>query len=65
MVRQIRRGTLGPCGAGCPRVPVAPCSTPGSAPQVLPPFGGDADQELQRAGSLLLPAAHLPAAAAP
>ncbi|XP_062354835.1 organic solute transporter subunit alpha isoform X6 [Cinclus cinclus] len=33
--------------------------------EVLPPFGGDANQELQRAGSLLLPAAHLPAAAAP
>lgn len=32
--------------------------------QVPPPAGGDAHQELQRAGRLLLPAAHLPAAAA-
>lgn len=47
------------------RVPCGPLQHSRSAPQVLPPFGGDADQELQRAGSLLFPAAHVPAAAAP
>ncbi|XP_063264721.1 organic solute transporter subunit alpha isoform X2 [Prinia subflava] len=55
-------GDYGPSGAARPCGPVQRSR---SAPQVLPPFGGDADQELQRAGSLLLPAAHFPAAAAP
>lgn len=54
-----------PAGLGARMSLPTPCSTHSpSSPQVPPPVGGDADQKLQRAGSLLLPAAYLPAPAA-
>lgn len=52
-------------GGGTPWGWVSPCPQQRCpSPQVPPLAGGDADRELQRAASLLLPAAHLPAAAA-